>query len=246
MAECKRCGACCEAGGPVLHLEDLALIHDGLLPLDHLVTLRAGELARDPVACATGGEPSPLGAEIVRMKGSEHDGGDEEGGASWRCPLLVVWDGEGDCALTSCGLHPRRPAQCGALDCRDTSALGAMYETDRLSRAVLFANVPELTELMAEHERKVPLTRVAELCLALRSSDEGSAAETDALDELRGLMAYDRSLRETLAEELPTVAPLLSLMLGRPLAEILVQFGLELADGRLSSVPPRAPAPCCV
>ena len=46
---CRRCGTCCLQGGPTLMERDVALLTGGVLALEALVSLRAGEWARDDV-----------------------------------------------------------------------------------------------------------------------------------------------------------------------------------------------------
>ena len=45
--ECRRCGTCCEKGGPALHGEDRPLVDRGQVPARCLFTIRAGEPVRD-------------------------------------------------------------------------------------------------------------------------------------------------------------------------------------------------------
>ena len=60
---CRRCGQCCDKGGPALHLEDLHLVRSGTLDLDSLVTLRAGE----PVLDQPKGRVASLERELVKV-----------------------------------------------------------------------------------------------------------------------------------------------------------------------------------
>ncbi len=46
---CIRCGTCCMKGGPVLHQQDKAILLEGYAGHQHLITLRKGEMAYDPV-----------------------------------------------------------------------------------------------------------------------------------------------------------------------------------------------------
>lgn len=62
---CRRCGTCCEKGGPSLHLADKPLVVDGQIPARCLFTLRKGERVRDNVA----GTLVPLEREIVKIRG---------------------------------------------------------------------------------------------------------------------------------------------------------------------------------
>ncbi len=64
---CRRCGDCCQNGGPALHEEDMPLIQDGSIPLTSIVTLRPGERAYDQPAQKV----LPLDAEILKIKGRD-------------------------------------------------------------------------------------------------------------------------------------------------------------------------------
>ncbi len=49
ITECIRCGTCCKKGGPVLHHEDKDILRGGHVGYEHLVTLRKGEQAYNPI-----------------------------------------------------------------------------------------------------------------------------------------------------------------------------------------------------
>lgn len=46
---CRRCGTCCEKGGPALHTDDRMLIENGHIPARYLFTIREGEPVVDNV-----------------------------------------------------------------------------------------------------------------------------------------------------------------------------------------------------
>ena len=45
---CRRCGTCCEKGGPGLHVADMGLLEH--IPMKDVVCLRRGELEQIPLA----------------------------------------------------------------------------------------------------------------------------------------------------------------------------------------------------
>lgn len=211
MSLCRRCGLCCLKGGPVLHLEDLPLIGRGVLAPAALVTLRAGELARDPVRDTL----APLSGEVIKIAGRAV----EKGG--WACALFNAGD-------NSCSVHADRPAQCRALFCDAPEALVAMYERDRLRRAdVLALFHPDGPALAEAHESVCSLPQLVPI--ARCAADDPTAAET-LLETLR----FDKAFRELAVERAGLTPEVLQLFFGRPLTSLLPDFGLGLEPpGRL-------------
>jgi len=208
---CRRCGACCLKGGPALHAEDLPLFAaQGPLGLAHVVTLRAGEPAFDQVR----GEVRPLAAELVKLRGA---------GSAWTCALY-------DRAAGACTLYAARPAECRALDCRDVSALAAMYETNRLARKDFFTPGHGLLAVMAEHDALVPAGRIPALARALRA---GGQDALDAGEALTRMALADQAFRKALAERAGVAPDLHDFILGRTAAALFAAAGLCLrADVR--------------
>jgi Fe-S-cluster containining protein len=141
---CARCGECCRAGGPALHLEDLELLRSGVVSSSALITFRAGELALDQPS----GGLLPLESEIVKIRGA---------GGAWTC---IYFDAED----SGCGIYGNRPAECRALKCWDTSELEAMYASGRITRADILG--PGAMGIVEEHERRCPAGRATELACA--------------------------------------------------------------------------------
>ncbi|EPR39984.1 protein of unknown function UPF0153 [Desulfovibrio sp. X2] len=188
---CTRCGTCCENGGPALHGEDACLMGT-VLSFSDLVTLRAGEPAHDQIA----DEIRPLEREIVKLAGRDPLTG------RWACRFHT---GEG------CAIYADRPMECRLLDCRDTAALVAAYDVDRLTRLDLLPDKSPPVLLIVQHEESCPAGRALELA----KSDDPEDART-----LKEMIAYDHALRDTLAEKGLGRSELLFL-LGRPLDVVL-------------------------
>lgn len=202
--DCRRCATCCRQGGPALHREDVALYRRGVLAGKDLVTLRAGELARENVQ----GGLVRLEAEIVKIRGA---------GEGFAC--VFIEEGAGLCAI-----HADRPAECRALDCRDPRALTAMYREGRIGRFDLFDRHGALGELAAEHERRCGLAKLG--ALAARYRQDGSrAAREEILESLR----YDRELRGLMVERANLTPAALDFVFGRPLSAVLASVGLSLS-----------------
>ncbi len=200
--ECQCCGTCCKAGGPALHLEDRALVQSGKIPLKDLYTIRAGELARDNVQ----GTLQPVTSELIKIKGV---------GGTWTC---CHYDPESK----GCTVYDDRPLECRVLNCRDTAAIEAIYDQQRLTRKDLLDTVPHLWDLVEEHEKKCSYRVLAELAARLKEGpDQGTA------DNLVEMVGYDSHLRELVKEKGRPDPALLDFLFGRPLTDTLPGFALQ-------------------
>jgi Fe-S-cluster containining protein len=212
---CRRCGTCCQKGGPALHAEDLPLFEEGgQISLSLVVTLRAGEPAHDQVR----GRVEPLAAELLKLKGPT------PGSASWACQLY-------DQKAGACTLYDSRPAECRVLFCQDTAPLAAMYGKHRLARRDFFPPGHAILAVMAEHEALVPAGRIAPLAGALRA---GGTDALDAEEELRRMALADAAFRRGLAERAGINQDYHDFFLGRGAEALFAAAGLALrADARL-------------
>ena len=202
VTECQRCGTCCESGGPALHQEDLELVQSGKLPLNDLYTIRKGEMARDNVK----GTLQPVTAEMIKIKGT---------GSAWTC---CYYEAESK----GCGIYTDRPIECRVLNCRDTAAIEAIYDQGRLTRKNLLESIPELWDLVEEHERMCNYGDLAELAAGLKEGTDRSA------DSLLKMVSYDSHLRALITEKGRPDPALLDFLFGRPLADTLPGFGLKV------------------
>lgn len=217
---CRRCGACCQKGGPALHAQDMHLFTgQGALSLAMVVTLRAGELCFDQPK----GRLLPLAAEVLKLRGSVASAHRITGGNGWACALLTQPD-------NACALYDRRPAECRVLSCQDTAPLAAMYEAERLTRADFLPAGHGLLAVMAEHEALVPVARIAPLGAILRA---GGQESLDAQDELTRMALADRAFRTGLAERADIGPEFHEFFLGRDASVLFAAAGLSLrADAR--------------
>ncbi|MDR3639729.1 MAG: YkgJ family cysteine cluster protein [Humidesulfovibrio sp.] len=210
-ATCRRCGECCRKGGPALHTQDKGLFTGkNAVDLSQVVTLRAGEPAFDQVR----GRVAPLPGELLKLKGANQD---------WTCVFFNAGE-------NACGLYDRRPAECRALFCQDTTELAAMYEQDRLTRRDLLPRGHGVLAVMAEHEALVPPARIAALAEALRA---GGAEAQDAEFELTRMALADRAFRQSLTERAGIAAEYHEFFFGRGAEALFAATGLCLrADVR--------------
>jgi len=200
--ECQRCGTCCRAGGPALHLEDRALVQSGKIPLKDLYTIRAGELARDNVQ----GTLQPVTSELIKIKGV---------GRIWTCCYYAA-------ESKGCTIYADRPLECRVLNCRDTAAIEAIYDQQRLTRKDLLDTVPHLWDLVEGHAKKCSYSVLAELAARLKAG-----SDQDTVDNLVAMVGYDLHLRELITEKGRPDPALLDFLFGRPLTDTLPGFGIQ-------------------
>ena len=200
---CRRCGECCQRGGPAFHHIDRPLIERGLIPAACLYTIRPGEPVRDNVA----GHLAFAETDIIKIKGR-----DEE----WACCFLAT-DGQ------SCRIYEDRPVECRRMQCWDTRAIETLYQQERLTRRDLLGGIDGLWDLIADHEERCAYSRLQELATQLAADDHESA-----LAEIRDMVAYDRSLRALMVEQGRAKEDMLDFLLGRPLTETLPGFHIQV------------------
>lgn len=206
LSSCRRCGACCEQGGPALHTEDRELVQSVALDLGDLVTIRTGEPAHDQRQ----GRVVPAGQEFLKVAGSP---------GSWRCKFFQKGRG--------CGIYGQRPLECRLLFCRDTTPLEAVMGRELLSRRDLLADDDPLLEWLARLEVEVPYPEVMELLAGLER--QGSAG--GALARLTGLVRADLGLRESFLRSWPGRGNEELFLLGRPMFLAIAPYGCRLVEG---------------
>jgi Fe-S-cluster containining protein len=199
---CIRCGECCLRSSPTLQAEDLHLIAEGVLEKKNLVTLRKGELVTDIVKNAV--EPSVDEAIKVREKQ-----GTERG-----CLFYEE-------ASKTCAIYAAKPLQCTALKCWDNREILEVLGRPKLRRRDV---IPDgvLFGLMKAHENKCSYTIVEDH--VRRISTEGTMAVEGLLD----LLKFDFHLRPFVSQKLNLPLDETDFFFGRPLAETIRSFGLQV------------------
>ena len=201
---CKRCGTCCEKGGPSLHQEDRFLVENGSIPATCLYTIRRGEMARDDIR----GSLAPLAEEIVKIKGQ---------GGKWTCLFY-------DRQTRGCRIYEHRPLECRVLNCRDTGPIEKIYNKGRLTRRDLLATVAGLWDLIEEHEQRCSYAQLGAWVREGTLENDVLRQEEAILETLR----YDAHVRQLAVEKGRLNAELLAFVFGRPLTETLRMFGIDL------------------
>ncbi|MBW2468979.1 MAG: YkgJ family cysteine cluster protein [Deltaproteobacteria bacterium] len=200
---CRRCGTCCQKGGPSFHLADRALIESGEIPSKYLYTIREGEMAYDNVRQCL----EPVDSDIIKIKGK---------GNSWTCLFF-------DEAQAACTIYENRPIECRALKCWDTAELEAMYAQKRLKREDLLAGIEGLWDLIKDHQQRCNYAKVLALLKGLDSDNRGSARR-----KLAELIQFDNEIRKLVVSRAGLDADILDFLFGRPLNQTLKNFGLRV------------------
>lgn len=201
---CRRCGTCCEKGGPGLHHEDRPLVESGSIPATSLYTIRRGELVRDDIR----GSIAPLAEEIVKIKGQA---------GKWTCLFYDRQD-------YGCRIYDDRPLECRVLNCRDTGPIEKIYDKARLTRRDLLATVAGLWELIEDHEQRCSYAKLGAWVYGGTLQNDAYKQEEAILETLR----YDTHIRQLAVEKGGLDAELLAFVFGRPLAETIRMFGIDL------------------
>jgi Fe-S-cluster containining protein len=193
---CRRCGTCCEKGGPALHTADKDLVESGRIPLKYLYTLRPGERIRDNVK----GGLIRGAADIIKIKGQK---------TTWCCVFY-------DTAKKACRIYPDRPLECRVLNCQKPEALQSLYERDRLSRKCLLSSMEGLWDLVETHEKRCALDAVSGLLRRCSNNPHGGARK-----DLHIIVQYDAQLRRLVVEKGKLDPEILDFLFGRPLSVIV-------------------------
>jgi len=201
---CRRCGTCCEKGGPALHGEDRRLVADGVLALRDLVAIRIGEPALDQ---AVGGV-APAGREFLKLRG---------GAGSWCC---LFYDRE----QRGCGIYRHRPLECRLLSCRNTTPLEQVMWRDLLQRRDLLEPDDPVLQLLNGQDREIVYAEVQELLGRLNDPRAAVAAHT----RLAELSRRDLALRQVFLRHFPQREAEELFLFGRPLFLVLSPYGLRL------------------
>ena len=202
--ECKRCGVCCENGGPALHGKDLPLIEKGLLTFDNLITIRKGELAHDPVSNSI----EAVKAEFIKITGSK---------GSWACTFY-------DAEQKGCSIYGHRPIACGILKCWDTKEILALAGTDLLSRLDILKDDNPLKKRLIEHETLFPLSNLRLISQTISRSSKTTIKKLERIcnkDIAHRIQSVD-VFHLSIAQEL--------FYFGRPIFELLHPIGFTIKE----------------
>jgi Fe-S-cluster containining protein len=200
--KCKRCGTCCQKGGPVLHHEDKKILRAGHIGHKHLVTIRKGELARNPVNDLL----EPVHQELIKIRGKGED---------WTCCFYNEKD-------SSCSVYEHRLLECRLLKCWNPSELLSVIGRDTIVRADIINPDDPILDIIKTHEQECPYQEIENaIDNVLREKDKSKN-----LERLTQLVNKDLSLRHYALSELELNKDFELFIFGRPLFKILGDRGL--------------------
>ena len=204
--QCMRCGTCCLKGGPALHAEDLQLVLQNRIQLEHLVTIRQGEPALSPL----GDHLEYLQTEIIKLKGQAND---------WACLFF-------DKQSTSCTIYRHRPLECTLLKCWDTGDLERIVNKNLLCRTDIIADDSPVHKYIVQHEKECSLAVLDSLLASLPVA----SSQDEVMTELTDMVQKDMASRaHALASpDFPSSIELFTF--GRPLFIILYNFGIRVQE----------------
>jgi len=214
---CVRCGECCEKGSPTLLSGDLGLFQREVLSLNDVYTLRPGEKAT-----TREGEVTALTEERLKVR---------EVPGSRQCWFYLA-------ANQTCRIYADRPEQCRRQNCWGEPPPPTAPE-ELLQRRHLFVGVPEVWDLIREHQARCDCAGVVR---HLADLGAGVDAAGDALFEA---LHFDHYLRQMLIDDWGLTPGATEFLLGRPLSEFLETFGLNATltpEGVFSLAPRQEPA----
>ncbi|OPL14465.1 MAG: hypothetical protein AVO38_02540 [delta proteobacterium ML8_D] len=197
IRSCIRCGTCCEKGGPTLHSEDRIFLQKGTLRPIHLFTLRAGELAFNPLEERI----EELSYEMIKVK--NRDG-------SSTCTFY-------DADQHACRIYESRPLECRVLKCWDTRDLEDLFMKDLLSRLDLCPKGSAVEGLISAYERSFPPGRIYSL-LGEAGSQEGTQQSNPEIDQM---ISTDEAFRQKMVESMGVKETELDFFFGRPVRSII-------------------------
>lgn len=202
-----RCGTCCGKGGPVLHHEDKKILREGHVGYQHLMTLRKGERAYNPVKEMS----EPIPTELVKIAGK---------GLEWSC---LFYDGP----TSSCAVYRSRFLECRLLKCWDTAEIRAVIGKDTIRRSDIINPDDPVMELIEKHEQACPYNEIEDLMTALPAGRNKAKARA----RMKELVHNDLYLRDFAFRELDLKKEFELFIFGRPLTKVLENRGLKIIMG---------------
>ena len=215
---CIRCGECCLRSSPSFQIIDVPLVNESVIKRSDLYTVRAGELVRDNIR----DELKITGKELIKMREKEAAGG------------CIFYDD----AEKRCTIYEHRPAQCKALACWDEREFMRVYATPKVCRKEIIHD-QALLRLIDEHEKRCAYAQLDRYVKKIERNGEA------AVEKILQILKFDYEIRLLIPEKLDVDPDEMGLILGRPLTETIVMFGLKVVcepDGSFLLTPLDSPS----
>ena len=119
-----------------------------------------------------------------------------------------------------CRIYEKRPLQCRNLQCWSQRHAGELEDHPRLTRREIFKDDEKALALINEYELKLPAAQASKAL--------SDAAERGDSRLALSMLELDHRLRWGITRQYGYAQELLPLLLGRPLKDWLVSFGLKL------------------
>ncbi|MBV5319219.1 MAG: YkgJ family cysteine cluster protein [Desulfobulbaceae bacterium] len=203
---CKRCGACCQQGGPALHGGDLELVRSGRLRLDDLITVNLGELAFQPLATTA----TTVVHEFLKLQGRD---------GTWCCTFY-------DETARGCLRYADRPLACGLLDCTDTGPLLDIAGQDLLTRFDCIDHNDPILAIILKHQQQSPCPDMQ----TISQDFEPMATRVEFLASLLEAVNLDLAFRSRTATTFQLSVALELFYFGRPLFQLLLPLGIQAVN----------------
>ena len=202
---CRRCGQCCQQGGAALHSADRDLVVTGHLQLTDLITVRAGELAIQPLADS----PVRVEKEFLKLQSQ---------GSSWCCRFY-------DFQEKGCSIYQYRPLACRLLDCSHPDELLSIAGRDLLTRFDLIPADDPLTKLVNRHLKICPYPDLNRYYFSGIKN-----LNRDEIAELNQLINHDLGLRMEAGDRFGLSLDQELFYFGRPMFQIFQQLGFTVLE----------------
>lgn len=198
---CIRCGECCLNSSPSLQRTDVSLVNESVIKRSDLYSIRVGELVQDNIRA----ELKVTDTELIKVREKTSVGG------------CIFYDD----AEKACTIYGHRPAQCRALACWDENEFMRVYAEPKAVRNEI-VNDQTLLRLIDEHEKRCAYAQLERYVKKIERDGEA------AVEKILQALKFDHDIRSLIPEKLGVDPHEMDLILGRPLAETIIMFGLKV------------------